>query len=258
LLAEVAESEGFTVTGCELWRERVATKIRHDIEGTLQRSSPRGNPLIAQQIIDEHESSRLHLAGALRKRNIFLRSGSAQEATRTFPPPAVSPDVWRKEHRIIDLHMHIDAKKERFTAPVRIMDAAGVGIGATSAAAPSARTGRKVGVRTVKEMADQLYPDRFRPLHEPRLRRVERPDFPERAMQQIEEGNGSEPPVSRNIKGSDFFFATRKGNSSRSMIPKLDGVWRKCGELGLPVSIHIADPRAFWLPYDERTSGGRS
>jgi len=32
LLAEVAESEGFIVTGCELWRERVATKIRHDLE----------------------------------------------------------------------------------------------------------------------------------------------------------------------------------------------------------------------------------
>jgi predicted TIM-barrel fold metal-dependent hydrolase len=29
-------------------------------------------------------------------------------------------------------------------------------------------------------------------------------------------------------------------------------MWRKCGELGMPVSIHVADPRAFWLPYDEK------
>jgi hypothetical protein len=34
--------------------------------------------------------------------------------------------------------------------------------------------------------------------------------------------------------------------------PKLDPVWKRCGELGLPVSIHVADPRAFWLPYDEK------
>jgi predicted TIM-barrel fold metal-dependent hydrolase len=30
--------------------------------------------------------------------------------------------------------------------------------------------------------------------------------------------------------------------------PALDPVWRKAGELGVPVAIHTADPRAFWLP----------
>src|SRR4030095_12672377 len=34
--------------------------------------------------------------------------------------------------------------------------------------------------------------------------------------------------------------------------PNLDPVWKKCGELGMPVSIHVADPRAFWLPYDDK------
>jgi len=33
LLGEVAESEGYKITGCDLWRERVATKIRNDLEG---------------------------------------------------------------------------------------------------------------------------------------------------------------------------------------------------------------------------------
>jgi hypothetical protein len=32
--------------------------------------------------------------------------------------------------------------------------------------------------------------------------------------------------------------------------PKLDPVWKRCGELGLPVSIHVADPKAFWAPFD--------
>jgi hypothetical protein len=32
---------------------------------------------------------------------------------------------------------------------------------------------------------------------------------------------------------------------------RLDPVWQKCGELGMPVSIHVADPKAFWLPYNE-------
>lgn len=33
LLGEVAEAEGFRVIGCDLWRERVGTKVRNDIEG---------------------------------------------------------------------------------------------------------------------------------------------------------------------------------------------------------------------------------
>lgn len=30
--------------------------------------------------------------------------------------------------------------------------------------------------------------------------------------------------------------------------PELDPLWRKAGELGVPVAIHTADPKAFWLP----------
>ena len=30
--------------------------------------------------------------------------------------------------------------------------------------------------------------------------------------------------------------------------PKLDPVWERCGELGMPISIHAGDPKAFWEP----------
>jgi predicted TIM-barrel fold metal-dependent hydrolase len=32
--------------------------------------------------------------------------------------------------------------------------------------------------------------------------------------------------------------------------PKLDPVWAKCGELGIPVLIHTGEPAAFWMPKD--------
>nr|WP_051069521.1 amidohydrolase family protein [Mariniradius saccharolyticus] len=32
--------------------------------------------------------------------------------------------------------------------------------------------------------------------------------------------------------------------------PDLDPVWKKCGELGIPVIIHAADPAPFWQPMD--------
>src|SRR5690606_22942302 len=34
--------------------------------------------------------------------------------------------------------------------------------------------------------------------------------------------------------------------------PRLDPIWAKCGELGIPVLIHSADPVAFFRPIDER------
>ncbi len=34
--------------------------------------------------------------------------------------------------------------------------------------------------------------------------------------------------------------------------PRLDGIWQKCGELGIPVLIHTADPKPFWDPVDEK------
>lgn len=34
--------------------------------------------------------------------------------------------------------------------------------------------------------------------------------------------------------------------------PRLDAVWRKAGELKIPVIIHTADPKSFWDPMDEK------
>jgi predicted TIM-barrel fold metal-dependent hydrolase len=32
--------------------------------------------------------------------------------------------------------------------------------------------------------------------------------------------------------------------------PRLDAIWQRCGELGLPVLIHSGEPSPFWLPKD--------
>ena len=32
--------------------------------------------------------------------------------------------------------------------------------------------------------------------------------------------------------------------------PRIDPVWAVCGELGIPVLIHAADPKQFWQAYD--------
>ena len=32
--------------------------------------------------------------------------------------------------------------------------------------------------------------------------------------------------------------------------PRIDPIWAKCGELGIPVEIHVTDPKAFFTPVD--------
>lgn len=42
-----------------------------------------------------------------------------------------------------------------------------------------------------------------------------------------------------------------EGNRIKVDDPRLDPVWTKCGELGIPVLIHTGEPAAFWLPKDK-------
>ena len=42
-----------------------------------------------------------------------------------------------------------------------------------------------------------------------------------------------------------------KGNRVAIDDPRLSPIWKKCGELGIPVLIHSADPKSFWDPFDK-------
>lgn len=166
---------------------------------------------------------------------------------------AAPPDDWRREHRIIDLHMHIDAKEDRYARAVRIMDAAGIGIGVNLSGGTVTRgDDGKSQFEASKEMADRLYPGRF--VHYMNLDYAgwNEPDFAERAAKQIEDGKRMGAVGFKEYKRLGLFLRDAKKELIKIDDPKLDGVWAKCGELGMPVSIHIADPRAFWLPYDEK------
>lgn len=60
------------------------------------------------------------------------------------------------------------------------------------------------------------------------------------------------------ISGLKFFkdFGLRWKNSDGSLLaiddPRWDPIWEVCGELGIPVLMHTADPSAFFRPIDDR------
>ena len=51
-------------------------------------------------------------------------------------------------------------------------------------------------------------------------------------------------------KSLGFNVKDDKGNRVRVDDPRLDPIWAKCGQLGIPVLIHTADPKSFWDPMD--------
>ncbi len=75
--------------------------------------------------------------------------------------------------------------------------------------------------------------------------------WPDETLQTIEES------VKLGAKGLKVYKSlglTDKDNQGKRIKvddSRLDPIWAKCGELGIPVLIHTGEPNAFWLPKDK-------
>lgn len=177
-----------------------------------------------------------------------------QPRPRTGPlADALSPTVWRAEHRIIDLHQHIETNPDRYDRAIRILDQAGVGIGVVlGSGTVTHKEGEQSEFERARLMADKLYPGRFMQHMILDYKGWDDADWSERAAKQIEEGHRLGASGLKEFKRLGLFLKDASGKLIRIDDPKLDAVWKRCGELGMPVSIHVGDPRAFWLPYDDK------
>ena len=99
-------------------------------------------------------------------------------------------EQWRAEHRIIDLHQHVDYTTQHLARAVRIMDAAGVGLAVDldGGTVTRGREGAASAFARNKALADALHPGRF--LHYMHLDYTgwDEPGWSERAANQIDEG----------------------------------------------------------------------
>src|SRR5579859_2507692 len=86
-----------------------------------------------------------------------LSAGVASETK-----PLTSAELWRSQHLIIDLHQHIDCTTQRLARAIKIMDAAGVGIGVnlTAGTVTPGPNGGPSEFEQNKKLADTLYPGR--------------------------------------------------------------------------------------------------
>jgi predicted TIM-barrel fold metal-dependent hydrolase len=83
------------------------------------------------------------------------------------------------------------------------------------------------------------------------FRRFDEPDFAENAARQLEEDVKNGAVGLKIFKNLGMFLADRNGKRVPTDDPRLDPIWKKAGELGIPVLIHTGEPVAFWSPVDK-------
>jgi len=163
-------------------------------------------------------------------------------------------NAWRAEHRIIDLHQHVDCTTQHLARAIKIMDAVGLGLAVnlSGATVTPGKDGGPSQFERNQRLMDALYPGRFLQYLSLDYKGWDQPDFAQQAVKQIEEGRRLGAAGFKEFKRLGLGVRDGAGKLIAIDDPKLDPMWERCGELNMPVSIHVADPKAFWLPYDDQ------
>ncbi len=111
------------------------------------------------------------------------------------------------------------------------------------------------GGERLKAMMDNIkkygYEDRIVLFTNIELRSIDEPDWTEETLKQIEYDYKNGAKGLKIYKSQGMTNLDSKGNRIKIDDPRIDPIWARCGELGMPILIHSADPKSFWAPHDE-------
>lgn len=153
-------------------------------------------------------------------------------------------EVLTPKFPVIDIHNHL-RRHENLESYLEEMDKAGVWI-TVSLDGRSANDFYKEHLQATQSVSE----DRIVVFFSPDFSKIDEPDFGEKEAQKLEEA------VEMGARGMKIFKAlglTIKDNSGEVVPvddPRIDPIWAKCGELGIPVIMHVSDPKAFFTPVD--------
>jgi uncharacterized protein len=95
------------------------------------------------------------------------------------------------------------------------------------------------------------HPNRFVIFLNIDFERLDDEGWPQQELAMLEEG------VKQGVKGLKVYkglgLSDKDNEGKRIAIddPRLDPIWAKCGELGIPILIHSGEPNSFWNPKDK-------
>ncbi len=153
--------------------------------------------------------------------------------------------VIRAKFPFIDVHGHQYRMPEQDLTPViAAMDTLNMSIMVNL----SGRSGAQLQ-QSVKNIADH-YPNRFVVFANVNFNDVGTEGWTENAVAQLREDVKSGAVGLKVYKSLGMRNTDTDGNRVAIDDVRLDPIWAVCGELGIPVLIHAADPKPFWDAYD--------
>lgn len=146
---------------------------------------------------------------------------------------------------VIDIHNHL-GKLENTAKYLEEMDKAGVW------KCVSLDANSKDDVYKKHLQASQsVSKERFLLFFRPDFSRIDEPDFGENEAQRLEEAVKSGCRGLKIAKTLGLGYEDKTGRFVAVDDPRIDPIWAKCAELGIPVEIHVSDPKAFFTPVDQ-------
>jgi predicted TIM-barrel fold metal-dependent hydrolase len=186
-----------------------------------------------------------------------LARGAAPEQIllKDFRPRTIyrvpATKVEKARFPVIDMHTHDYAKTdEQVAAWVRVMDEAGI--------EKSTILTMAHGAAFDAAMARyKKYPGRFSVWCGFDFTGYDQPGFGPAAVAELERcfKAGAEGVGEMGDKGKGLFYTTPAAWGVHFDDPRVDPLLEKCADLGMPVSIHVADPMWMYEPMDESNDG---
>lgn len=96
------------------------------------------------------------------------------------------------------------------------------------------------------------HPGRFLCFTEPAYREAADPGYAQKQGEMIHEAHAAGCRGLKVLKTLGLYLREKITTGALVKIddPRFDPMWEACGDLGMPVAIHISDPEAFFLPID--------
>ena len=153
--------------------------------------------------------------------------------------------IFKAKFPFIDVHGHQYRMPTQDLAPVVAdMDKLNMGIMVNL----SGRTGDEL-VQSVKNIADN-FPGRFVVFANIDFEGAGSEGWTEKKVAQLEQDVKNGAKGLKVYKSLGLRNKDEQGNRLAINDKRLDPIWAKCGELGIPVLIHSADPKSFWDEFD--------
>jgi predicted TIM-barrel fold metal-dependent hydrolase len=159
-------------------------------------------------------------------------------------------NVDRAKFYVIDVHNHTNdaARIEEHMPPQRVIEV----MDRTNVRTVVILTG--MWGEKLQGVIDEMvkpYPGRFIVFEQIDFSKIDDPNFSQEMVAQLDDSVKRGARGLKQLKDLGLEIRDKSGKLVAVDDPRLDPIWEECGRLGIPVSIHVSDPEAFFHPVDK-------